>query len=110
MIERTENGFQHARRRARRGQRLAPGLPPWEGRTNANKVLTCSYQEAAEYSRLRREGLASWRGSFERDSFGWVERPVLNPYTRIAVEMCPARGILRAVGYELRTAMRSQGR
>ena len=60
-----------------------------------------SYQEAAEYSRLRREGLASWRGSFDRDSFGWVERPVLNPYTRIAIEMNPARGILRALGYEL---------
>ena len=27
--------------------------------------------------------------------------PVLNPYTRIAVEMNPARGIIRAVGYEL---------
>ena len=35
-----------------------------------------------------------------RDSFGWVAPPVLNPYTRIAVEMCPARGVLRAVGYE----------
>jgi hypothetical protein len=26
---------------------------------------------------------------------------VLNPYTRIAVEMNPSRGIVRAVGYEL---------
>jgi hypothetical protein len=30
-----------------------------------------------------------------------VAPPVLNPYTRLAVEMCPARGFLRAVGYEL---------
>jgi hypothetical protein len=44
--------------------------------------------------------LAGWRGSFVRDSFGWAVPPVLNPYTRIAVEMCPARGILRVVGYE----------
>ena len=29
-----------------------------------------------------------------------VTRPVLNRYTRLAVEMCPARGIIRAVGYE----------
>jgi hypothetical protein len=27
--------------------------------------------------------------------------PVLNPCTRIAVEMCPARSLLRATGYEL---------
>jgi hypothetical protein len=29
-----------------------------------------------------------------------VREPVLNPYTRLAVAMCPARGVLRAVGYE----------
>ena len=46
-------------------------------------------------------GTRRWHGSFARDSFGWVAPPVLNPYTRIAVEMNPARGIIRAVGYEL---------
>ena len=75
--------------------------PPWEGRIGASKVLTSTFEEAAEYSRARREGLALWRGSFMHESFAWVVPPVLNPYTRIAVEMCPARGILRAVGYEL---------
>jgi hypothetical protein len=75
--------------------------PPWEGRIGASKVFTSTFAEAAEYSRARREGLALWRGSFLRDSFGWVAPPVLNPYTRIAVEMCPARGIMRVVGYEL---------
>jgi len=29
-----------------------------------------------------------------------VTPPVLNPFTRIAVEMCAANGTLRAVGYE----------
>jgi hypothetical protein len=29
-----------------------------------------------------------------------VTPPVLNPFTRIAVEMCAASGTLRAVGYE----------
>ena len=27
--------------------------------------------------------------------------PVLNPYTRLAAEMCAARGVLRVVGYEV---------
>ena len=26
---------------------------------------------------------------------------MLNPYTRLAVAMCPARGILRAIGYDV---------
>jgi hypothetical protein len=67
----------------------------------ASKVLTSTFEEAADFSRARREGLAHWHGSFARDSFGWVVPPVLNPYTRMAVEACPARGILRVVGYEL---------
>ena len=29
-----------------------------------------------------------------------VVPPVLNPFTRIAVEMCAARGVLRVAGYE----------
>jgi hypothetical protein len=76
-------------------------VPSWEGRVGASKLVTSTFEEAAEASRLRREGLASWRGAFGRDSFGWLAPPVLNPYTRLAVELCPARGTLRAVGYEL---------
>ena len=72
----------------------------WEGRIEASKMLTCTFEQAAENSRIRREALAQWRGSFGLDSFAWVVPPVLNGCTRIAVEMCPARGILRAVGYE----------
>jgi hypothetical protein len=29
--------------------------------------------------------------------------PILNTQTRVAVELCPARGVVRAVGYELVT-------
>jgi hypothetical protein len=29
-----------------------------------------------------------------------VREPVLNPYTRLAVAMCPATGVLRVVGYD----------
>ena len=62
--------------------------------------MTSTFEEAAAYSDARRSTLAQWRGSFARQSFGWVVPPVLNPFTRIAVEMCPARGILRVIGYE----------
>ena len=64
-------------------------------------MLTSTFEEAAENSRARRDALAHWRGSFARDRFAWVAPPVLNAYTRVAVEMCPASGILHAVGYEL---------
>jgi hypothetical protein len=73
----------------------------WEGRIVATKMLTSTFEEAAENSRLRCEGLVQWRGSFALDSFAWLVPPVLNPCTRIAVEMCPARSLLRAVGFEL---------
>jgi hypothetical protein len=39
-----------------------------------------------------------------RRSFDWVQPPVLNPYTRLAVTMSPARAILRVAGYEMTTA------
>src|SRR6266478_1940619 len=48
-----------------------------------------------------RDPLAGWRGRLTHDSFGWVTPPVLNPFTRIAVEMCPATVTLRVVGYEI---------
>jgi len=51
---------------------------------------------------LRMQGLENGElYEFARDSFDWITPPVLNPYTRMAVEMCPARGVLRVVGYEL---------
>jgi hypothetical protein len=73
----------------------------WEGRIVATKMLSSTFHEAAENSRLRCDGLVQWHGSFAFDSFAWLVPPVLNACTRIAVEMCPARSILRAVGYEL---------
>ena len=67
----------------------------------SDKVLTCTFEDAAENSRARREALAVWPGAFAGESFAWIEPPVLNKYTRLGVEMCAARGILRAVGYEV---------
>jgi hypothetical protein len=100
VIERTEESFNTRDDDLGAANDWLESAPNWEGRVGTNKLLNSTYEEAAQFSRLRREGLAFWRGSFERDSFGWVAPPVLNPFTRIAVEMCPARGILRVMGYE----------
>jgi hypothetical protein len=72
----------------------------WEARVGGRLVLTCRYDEAAENSRGRREAMANWSGTMSRDRFSWLQPPVLNPFTRMAVEMCAARGTLRVVGYE----------
>jgi hypothetical protein len=101
VIERTEDGFNTRIDGHGAANDWLDSTPLWEGRIGASKVLSCSFEEAAQFSRARREGLASWRGSFARDSFGWIAPPVLNPYTRIAVEMNPAQGMIRVVGYEL---------
>jgi hypothetical protein len=103
IVERTEDGFNTRNDDLGTANDWLNSAPLWEGRIGASKVFSASFEEAAEYSRLRREGLALWPGSFERDSFRWIAPPVLNPYTRIAVEMCPARGLVRAAGYELQT-------
>jgi hypothetical protein len=72
----------------------------YEARLGARLALTGTYARAAANSRGRADALAGWNGTFARNSFAWVVPPVLNGYTRMAVEMCPARGVLRAVGYE----------
>ena len=100
VIERTEDDFTTRTDDHAAANDWLKERPEWEGRISANQVLTCTFAEAAAKSRARREGLEQWKGSFAQGGFGWVAPPVLNPYTRIAVEMCPARGILRAVGYE----------
>jgi len=43
---------------------------------------------------------ASLDGYAARDPLGWVVEPVLGPLTRLAVEVTPATGELRVVGYE----------
>lgn len=73
----------------------------WEGRMRVELLLSCSFAEAAEQSRLRRATLAQWDGALAASAFEWVAPPVLNPYTRLAAVMCPARGVLRVVGYEV---------
>ena len=59
-----------------------------------------SFGEAGGNSRVRREALATWQWRHTDEPFAWVTPPVLNKFTRIATEMCPAEGILRVIGYE----------
>ena len=100
VIERTETGFVTRETDTCAANDWVPCRPGWEGRIGTKRFLTASFADATEKSRARREGLAAWNGAFATDRFGWVREPVLNPYTRLAAVLCPAAGILRAVGYD----------
>jgi hypothetical protein len=100
VIERTEEGQQTREAETVAANDWRIGDAGYEGRLGARLALIASYAEAADNSRRRCDALADWRGTFARESFTWVTPPVLNPYTRLAIEMCPAEGVLRVVGYE----------
>lgn len=100
VIERTEEGFTTRTEDTSAANDWLHSVPSWEARTRADLMFTRTYEETAASSRARREHFENWRGQFADGYFGWVEPPILNPYTRLAVEMCPAEAILRAVGYE----------
>jgi hypothetical protein len=101
VIERTETGFATREHDTSAANDWVPNRPDWEGRIGTRRFLTSSFEDAAVQSRARREALAAWRGPLSAESFDWVKEPVLNPYTRLAIAMAPARGILRATGYDL---------
>ncbi len=100
IIERTEIGFVTREEEASAANDWVPCRAGWEGRIGTRRFLTNSMQEATDYNRARREALSTWDGPISAPNFDWVREPVLNPYTRLAVAMCPAPGILRVVGYD----------
>jgi hypothetical protein len=100
VIERTEEGFATRASATCAANDWHECRAGWEGRVGADVVMTCSREEAGAASRRRRDALAGWAGTFGGDSFGWVTPPVLNRFTRLAIEMCAAAGTLRVVGYE----------
>ncbi|MGH6839063.1 MAG: hypothetical protein ACREDT_09730 [Methylocella sp.] len=104
VIERTETGFVTREKGTSAANDWVPSRPKWEARMSAGRFLTCSPAEAAAQCCARHDALAGWRGLLSRDGFAWVTPPVLNPYTRLAVTMCPARAILRVAGYEITSA------
>lgn len=101
IIERTEDGFHTRNEHTSAANDWREGDASYEARLGARLSLTASYAEAAANSRRRCEALAGWEGSFARESFAWIAPPILNRYTRLAVEMCPAEGVLRVIGYEV---------
>jgi hypothetical protein len=101
VIERTETHFVTREEETCAANDWVPNRPGWEGRIGTRRFLTSSFADAANYSRARRETLAAWNDVLTDGHFDWVREPVLNPYTRLAVAMSPARGTLRAVGYDL---------
>ncbi|HXD13900.1 MAG TPA: hypothetical protein VNU65_06955 [Xanthobacteraceae bacterium] len=101
VIERTETDFLTREEETSAANDWLPSRPGWEGRIGTRRFLVSSFAEAAGYSRARREALAGWRGSLAAAGFDWVREPVLNPYTRLAVAMSPACGVLRAAGYDI---------
>ena len=103
VIERTEESFASRDDDTAAANNWLRGREPWEARMPSDVLLTRSYEEAADNSCTRREQLAAWPGEFACQNFDWVTPPVLNQFTRLAVEMCPAKGVLRAVGYETAT-------
>jgi len=105
VIERTETGFVTREEETSAANDWVPCRPGWEGRIGTRRFLTSSFADAGSYSRARRESLKTWAGALSAPSFDWVREPVLNPYTRLAVAMCPASGILRAVGYDRSDAL-----
>jgi len=100
VIERTERDFVTREDNTCAANDWVPARPGWEGRIGTRRFLTSSFDEAGEYSRRRRDTLAAWDGSMTAGPFDWIKEPVLNPYTRLAVAMCPARGILHVAGYD----------
>ena len=101
VIERTETGFATREADTCAANDWVPERPRWEGRIGTRRFLKSSFADAAGFSRARREALANWGGPLAEGRFDWVREPVLNPYTRLAAAMCPARGILRAIGYDM---------
>ena len=100
IIERTVDGFTTRTDITAASNDWLQCQPRWEARVSANAMFTRSYDETAANSRARREQLWAWPGRIAGEAFQWVAPPVLNLYTRLAVEMCPAQGELRALGYE----------
>ena len=100
VIERTEEGFDTRHEATAAANNWINPVEPWEARVGGALTLTCKYAEAAGNSLARCEAIETWRGSFMNERFSWVVPPVLTPYTRLAVEMCAAQGVLRVIGFE----------
>jgi hypothetical protein len=99
VIERTEESFVTTDDETAAANDWLQSRSRWEARVALEGFLTRTSDEAAENSRARRDHLLNSAKTFDA-TFEWVSTPVLNALTRLAVEMCPAGGVLRVAGYE----------
>ena len=99
VTERTEDSFASRNDDTGAANDWLRSRLPWEARVGAEVLFKYTFDQAAENSRTRRDCLVAWPHAFA-GKFEWVSPPVLNSQTRLAVEMCPASGVLRAIGYE----------
>ena len=99
VIERTEDSFLTRTEDTSAANDWLVPRPLWEARVGGQQLFTALTTDVGGNSKIRRAALAAWAAPFG-NGFDWVVPPVLNPFTRVATEMCPARGILRVVGYE----------
>jgi hypothetical protein len=100
VIERTEQAFSSRDEDTATANDWLRSTIGWEARVTPAAFFTRAWEEATARSRARRDALASWPQQFAVSDFAWVMPPILNPFTRVAVEMCPADGTLRVVGLE----------
>jgi len=100
VIERTEDAYVTRFNAAVAANDWQQPRGLWEARVGGDLLLTCSFDAANENSRARREALAAWSVRVGQDDFTWVEPPVLNPFTRVAVTACAATATLHVRGYE----------
>src|SRR5229473_4335684 len=100
VIERTEEAHATRFTATAAANDWLVGQDGWEARVGGDMVMACTTAAATEGSFRRRESLAGWNGSFAGAGFDWLVEPVLNRFTRVAVEMCPASGTFRVAGYE----------
>lgn len=102
VIERTETGFETHENDTCAANDWVEQRPHWEARIAADHFLTTPPEAAAARCRARRDALSHWPEPLSRPGFGWVKPPVLNPYTRLAVTMSSAHGVLRVAGFATR--------
>ncbi len=100
VIERTETGFRTRQTDTAAANDWLDRQDGWEARIGADMVFTLSVDEAAANSRARYEALGGFSGPIGDVPFRWLEAPVHNRYTRLAVELCPASGIIRVLGLD----------
>ena len=101
VIERTEDSFLTRTAETCAANDWLVPRPPWEARVGGRPTVHLrSPPTSGGNSKIRRAGPCRMGGAPSATLSIGSRRPVLNPFTRVATEMCPARGILRVVGYE----------